>query len=103
MDISMTVLGSLFIIQIKPLYSASLSLHSKKKMQSATAFFNACDTGKGWAECAQYCTPNATFDSWTSSPSLASRHRLSSGPWRRTLSGCKLSLDLELEVQLDFT
>ena len=65
MDISMTVLGSLFIIQIKPLYSASLSLHSKKKMQSATAFFNACDTGKGWAECAQYCTPNATFDCQT--------------------------------------
>jgi predicted ester cyclase len=27
----------------------------------AKAFFNACETGKGWAGCSAYCTPNATF------------------------------------------
>ena len=31
-------------------------------MQAATALFNACEAGKGWAECAQYCAPDATFD-----------------------------------------
>jgi len=27
----------------------------------AEAFFNACETGKGWEGCSAYCTPNATF------------------------------------------
>jgi predicted ester cyclase len=27
----------------------------------AEAFFNACETGKGWEVCSAYCTPNATF------------------------------------------
>lgn len=27
----------------------------------AEAFFHACETGKGWAVCSAYCTPNATF------------------------------------------
>jgi predicted ester cyclase len=27
----------------------------------AEAFFAACETGKGWAECSAYCTPDATF------------------------------------------
>ena len=27
----------------------------------AEAFFAACETGKGWAECRAYCTPDATF------------------------------------------
>lgn len=27
----------------------------------AHAFFEACETGKGWDACAQYCTPDATF------------------------------------------
>ena len=27
----------------------------------AERFFDACETGKGWAECAQYCHPGATF------------------------------------------
>lgn len=27
----------------------------------AEAFFDACETGKGWAVCSAYCTPNATF------------------------------------------
>lgn len=28
---------------------------------TAMAFFEACETGKGWAECAQYCSQDATF------------------------------------------
>jgi ketosteroid isomerase-like protein len=27
----------------------------------ATAFFAACETGKGWDACRSYCTPDATF------------------------------------------
>jgi predicted ester cyclase len=27
----------------------------------AEAFFEACETGKGWAVCSAYCKPNATF------------------------------------------
>lgn len=27
----------------------------------AEAFFTACETGKGWAGCKAYCTPDATF------------------------------------------
>jgi predicted ester cyclase len=30
-------------------------------MEVARAFFEACETGKGWAVCQQYCTPDATF------------------------------------------
>jgi hypothetical protein len=29
--------------------------------ESAEAFFEACETGKGWAVCSAWCTPNATF------------------------------------------
>lgn len=28
---------------------------------TAAAFFEACESGQGWAECAQCCTPDATF------------------------------------------
>jgi hypothetical protein len=27
----------------------------------AQAFFEACETGKGWEGCKAYCSPNATF------------------------------------------
>ena len=27
----------------------------------ARAFFDACETGKGWDVCSVFCTPNATF------------------------------------------
>jgi ketosteroid isomerase-like protein len=27
----------------------------------AQAFFDACETGKGWEVCSKYCAPNATF------------------------------------------
>jgi predicted ester cyclase len=29
--------------------------------QIAEAFFEACETGRGWTVCQQYCTPAATF------------------------------------------
>ncbi len=28
---------------------------------TAESFFDACETGKGWKECQQYCHPGATF------------------------------------------
>jgi predicted ester cyclase len=28
---------------------------------TAQAFFEACETGQGWAGCSAYCTPNASF------------------------------------------
>lgn len=30
---------------------------------NAHAFFDACETGKGWEVCKAYCTPDATFNS----------------------------------------
>jgi ketosteroid isomerase-like protein len=30
-------------------------------VESAKAFFAACETGKGWEVCSAYCTPDATF------------------------------------------
>ena len=41
---------------------------------TAKQFFDACETGKGWAGCKQYCHPAATFS--------AQRAR----GWRRTTS-----------------
>jgi predicted ester cyclase len=32
----------------------------------AQAFFDACETGKGWAVCSAYCTPDATFSAQAS-------------------------------------
>jgi SnoaL-like domain len=29
--------------------------------ETARAFFEACETGKGWESCRAYCTPDATF------------------------------------------
>jgi predicted ester cyclase len=30
-------------------------------LESAQLFFDACETGKGWAGCRDYCQPGATF------------------------------------------
>lgn len=30
-------------------------------LEVAQAFFDACETGKGWEACQQYCAPDATF------------------------------------------
>ena len=29
--------------------------------ETAKSFFDACETGKGWATCKAYCAPDATF------------------------------------------
>ena len=29
--------------------------------ETAAAFFDACETGKGWDACSRYCHPDATF------------------------------------------
>lgn len=29
--------------------------------ETARAFFDACETGRGWADCSAYCQPDATF------------------------------------------
>lgn len=31
----------------------------------AKQFFEACETGKGWDKCSEFCHPNATFSSQT--------------------------------------
>jgi ketosteroid isomerase-like protein len=31
-------------------------------LDTATAFFDACETGKGWEVCQGWCTADATFD-----------------------------------------
>jgi ketosteroid isomerase-like protein len=33
--------------------------------ETAERFFDACETGKGWDGCAQYCHPDATFTAQT--------------------------------------
>ncbi|MBT3346013.1 MAG: nuclear transport factor 2 family protein [Gemmatimonadetes bacterium] len=30
-------------------------------LEQAKSFFDACETGKGWESCQQYCHPEATF------------------------------------------
>lgn len=34
-------------------------------LESARNFFEACETGKGWAECSSFCHPAASFSSQT--------------------------------------
>lgn len=34
-----------------------------KILEPARQFFDACETGKGWATCKEYCLPTATFSS----------------------------------------
>jgi predicted ester cyclase len=34
--------------------------------QTAERFFDACETGKGWTGCQQYCHPGATFSAQAS-------------------------------------
>ena len=41
---------------------------------TARAFFDACETGKGWEGCEQYCAPDATFS--CQSQALADTHTL---------------------------
>merc|ERR550514_2383210 len=41
--------------------SQGLSMAAATNLTNARAFFDACEVGKGWAGCAQYCTPDASF------------------------------------------
>jgi len=41
---------------------------------TAKAFFEACETGGGWAGCAEHCVPDATFS--CQAPVLADTHTL---------------------------
>lgn len=34
---------------------------SSSLQETARKFFDACETGQGWAECKEYCHPEATF------------------------------------------
>lgn len=34
-------------------------------LETAKLFFEACETGKGWTTCQEYCHPDATFSSQT--------------------------------------
>jgi steroid delta-isomerase-like uncharacterized protein len=38
----------------------------KEITKFAEAFFDACETGKGWAICSAYCTTDATFSAQSS-------------------------------------
>jgi predicted ester cyclase len=38
-----------------------MSTTTESITETARAFFDACETGKGWAECSAYCQPNASF------------------------------------------
>ena len=43
-------------------------------IETAKIFFDACETGKGWAACALYCAPEASFS--CQSVALADTHTL---------------------------
>lgn len=36
-----------------------------ERLETAKSFFEACETGKGWEGCSDYCLPDATFSSQT--------------------------------------
>ena len=53
---------------------------------TARAFFDACETGKGWDACKAYCKPDATFAAQVRAGAPTAR------PWRRRLRPLKLPL-----------
>ena len=38
-----------------------MSATTESITDTARAFLDACETGKGWAECSTYCHPHASF------------------------------------------
>src|SRR5215510_16467034 len=38
-----------------------MSTTTESIAETARAFFDACETGKGWAVCSAYCQPSASF------------------------------------------
>jgi predicted ester cyclase len=58
------------------------------------AFFEACETGKGWAECKQYCADDAAF-ACDALPDIASLEKYTEwmlGLATATMPGCKYDL-----------
>jgi predicted ester cyclase len=54
--------------------------------ETARAFFDACETGKGWTECSAFCHPNAGFTA--QAEPLADMRRLEDyTDWMRDLLG----------------
>jgi predicted ester cyclase len=54
--------------------------------ETAKAFFDACDTGKGWEACSAYCHPDATFEA--QAEPLADVHTLKDyAEWMKALFG----------------
>ena len=49
---------------------------------AAEAFFDACETGKGWEACSVYCSPNATFSA-QAEPLLAVKTLAQYTDWMR--------------------
>ena len=50
----------------KPALSAAkCTQFANEPKETAERFFDACETGKGWAECRQFCHADATFDAQT--------------------------------------
>ena len=79
-------------------------------IETAKAFLDACDTGKGWQGSAQYCTPDATFS--CQAGALADIHTLEAyTEWTKWLLGPLpdghyelkgLAVDSERDVVLAF-
>jgi len=75
--------------------------------EAAKAFFEACETGKGWEACQQYCVDHATFSS--QAEPLAEITTLSAyADWMKglattTMPGCSYALKFEGEDALHGT
>lgn len=54
--------------------------------ETARAFFEACDTGAGWASCAAYCRPDASFSS-QAEPLADMRSLADYAEWMKWLPG----------------
>lgn len=52
----------------------------------AEAFFEACETGKGWAVCKLYCTPDATFSA-QAEPLLGMKTLAEYTDWMKAMLG----------------
>jgi hypothetical protein len=57
-----------------------MSTTTESITDTARAFFDACETGKGWAECHAHCRPDAGFSARPNRSPTSAR-------WRTTRSG----------------
>jgi predicted ester cyclase len=46
---------------LEPTEEDAVTTTTESITETAQAFFDACETGKGWAECRPYCTSDASF------------------------------------------